>query len=256
MKNAIEGAIIMENQNTKLQYLKRQMESAVDESRYEEVENLFVKAKVLSTESSELENIEKLYNSIKPILEEKRQNKKEIADEENIEREHLELRNKDSNKMALLAAVSFLICALPGLIQQFTVSFSIISLLLGTLPTILVAVSLFRMKKDAITTIAFSLRMLATLYWLIAYFSINNLLSAIAMIVTLAIVFVSCSLYSSKKNKELCKKLWFLPLALVAIDNIVFIAQIFPYLAMNIGTVVSTIAEIAAFAFIGLWIKE
>ena len=103
MKNAIEGAIIMENQNTKLQYLKRQMESAVDESRYEEVENLFVKAKVLSTESSELENIEKLYNSIKPILEEKRQNKKEIADEENIEREHLELRNKDSNKMALLA---------------------------------------------------------------------------------------------------------------------------------------------------------
>ena len=145
---------------------------------------------------------------------------------------------------------------MPGLIQQFTVSFSIISLLLGTLPTILVAVSLFRMKKDVITTIAFSLRMLATLYWLIAYFSINNLLSAIAMIVTLAILFVSSSLYSSKKSKEFCKKLWFLPLVLVAIDNIVFISQIFPYLAMNIGTVVSTIAEIAAFAFIGLWIKE
>lgn len=249
----------MENQNSRLQYLKRQMEAAVMENKYEEAERFLIKAKVLSIESSDLEEMEKLYQSIKPILEKRRQSK---TDEKNKEREYLESRKKQqSNKMALYAAVTFFICALIGCIQQFIYFYfqGLVNqrLLSETIPTFFISISLFGKKKDIMPTIAFSLRMLSKIYWLIVYFSTrfstNNLLSTIATVIILVIIFVSSSKYSSVKSKELCKKIWFLPLVF-AIVNIVFSSSFTPYLYLTVS--VSSITEIAAFTFLGLWIKE
>lgn len=168
----------------------------------------------------------------------------------------LEVRKKHTSIMALFAALAFLIYALPSVIQYITVYFLVKGLLLGTIPAVLVAVSLFRMKKDLMVTIAFGIRMLAAAYWLSVNHSVDNLLSVIATAVTFAIVFVTCSLPPHTKINVFFKKLWFLPLVFVAIDNILYISQIYHVLLLNIGILISMIAEIIAIAFVGLWIKK
>ena len=163
-------------------------------------------------------------------------------------------RKKKISPNALLAAVAFIINVLPSLMQQVTIRFSVTNLL-TTLPTILVAVVLLRMKKDTAVTVAFGIYMLPPIWWLREHFLTNNLLNVIAAVVSFAVILGCCSAYSSK-GKAFCKKLWFLPLVCVIAENALRISQIPYLLTFNIGVFITSVAEILAFAFVGFWIKE
>ena len=250
----------MDTQTTKVEYLKRQMDSAIEKCRYAEAEQIYFNAKRIVESELELSEFQKKYASVKVMLDnEIKANIAAQQEKQAIIEKETKIRGK-----AVLAGVSFLISVFFSFLyllisQRYVITiFDAVSWLLpGQAFCIALAIIMMRSKKDLATLIVFGVNSLLSIYYIFLSFNISNIFDLLTSAILFIMVLFAIN-PNFNKYKSLIKKIWFVPATIYLLSSIISILPSITegYFFITFALFISWVIDAIGYLFVGLWLKE
>lgn len=186
------------------------------------------------------------------------------------------MKNQKANRFVVINAVGLILLIVYNVIRKieetieykyYTISF--ITIIYSVIAIALVVMLLLRKKKLGLVRVA-GANVLLTLYYIINYISLFNILGCLVAISTFALILINC-IPSLKGKAKLTKILWIIPGALMLVNHFIkwLSGSYFIYLSPKLMSLdyfsyfsqtwiyfVINLVEVAAFALLGWWLKE
>ncbi|MCH5170197.1 MAG: hypothetical protein J1F24_02805 [Oscillospiraceae bacterium] len=165
--------------------------------------------------------------------------------------------SENCKKYALIAAICYAVYGAYSIINRIIYvvqnpDYAAITALniIFWIATISLAVTLF-MKNEKAVIVAAGVNVLLNGYYLVAYFSLWNLLTFVAYAALVVIAVLAL------KGNAGIKKIWFLPAVVMLLGCLIgwFSYGYFSYIFATWNSMLFSVVEIAALVFVGMWLK-